>query len=344
MTNKFFKQLCIKAITDNINESEKELLNKCLAECIENKIEFDKIKSIWTNTAQTETLQIPDIDTGWNDLENKLNLSEGNYPAKDSILDKINNSIKPFLTLNWKPAFGIALVVLCIIAGFLIFNKEESNLKFITISTINKEHKQIDLPDGSTAYLNSNSNIKYLEIFDDKVRRIYLQGEAYFSVIKDKRPFIISTDNAMITVIGTKFNVYSRDEKTRIIVKEGRVSVAPSKTNTNGIVLSDGQQSIINKDLNPTSPQKVDPEFLLGWMEGNLVFNQTPLYEIAAELKRQYNIDVRIKEDNLKQYTLTGSFNKIGIDSVLNMICLSLDVEYEKGKEGYLIKTKNIIR
>ena len=172
---------------------------------------------------------------------------------------------------------------------------------------------------------------------------VSLKGEAYFSVAKNGKPFTITTENAKITVLGTKFDVLTRDENTRVVVNEGRVSFSP-KMNLEGVYLSKNQMSIINKNSEPTKPKDVDSDFFLSWMKGDMVFYRTPLNEISGDLKRRFNINISLKSDTLKKYTLTGSFKNNNADSTLSMICLALGLDFEKQNDSYIIKAKDIVR
>jgi len=342
MNNKRYHKLIIKEIFGDIETSDKHLLEEWLAKSVENKIEYEKFKAIWMNTAPSEIPKISDIETEWTALNNRIKSVENIHETKESIRSKINFSIQSIFITKWKPALGSALVIFILAVSIFLFNRENSVNKTIVITTANQESRSVQLSDGSTVYLNSGSQIETLEKFDEHIRRVNLKGEAFFSISKEQRPFIITTDNAKITVLGTKFDVYARYENTRVFVKEGKVNFSRKNIDASKVDLSTGQLSTINKDAPPSLPVRVDTEYLLGWMDGKLVFNKTPLGEIVNEMERYYNIKITLENDSLKTYTLTGSFKNYTIDTVLSMICLALEIDYEKQSEGYLIKEKNM--
>jgi transmembrane sensor len=345
MNLKQFRNLCIKAVTGNINEAEKAVLDKWLAESDEYAKEYEKIKTVWSFSSLEGIPEIPDIEGEWKTLSSRLELDRMDPKVKVSTANKIYTYIQSLFIPRLKPITAGAFAVLLLIVSILILNKETPipQVKKI-VTTVNKEQKQIHLSDGSSVLLNSGSSIEFLETFSNKLREVHLEGEAFFSINKDGRPFIVTTSNSKTTVLGTEFNIWARDGKTRIIVKEGKVNLTRINTNTKGVNLGKGQLSTVMENKEPTSPEDVNPNYLLGWMEGKLVFNHTPLNEITDELERFYNVKLNLENKNLNIYTLTGLFENTEIDSVLTMICLTLDLDYEKQESGYLIKSKSTVK
>jgi len=340
MNKKYYLRLCIKDATGDINKSEKQLLENWLSESQDRNKEYEKIKMIWKNSSHFTAPELPDAESEWEKLYDRIMVDMSEYRIKNSQINNIRGFFETVFKQNLKPAISGAVVILIIIAGIYILNKEEYIPKIISVSTANKEHKSVALSDGSTVELNNASSIEFAEMFSEKVREVKLKGEAFFSVTKDRRPFKVITDNANTTVLGTKFNIWTRGEITRVIVKEGSVSLSPKKENTNGVVLTKNQSSTIIQNQEPTPPKNVNTDYLLGWMNGKLTFYQTPLNEIVDELVIHYDIPIYLENNSLRNYTLTGSFRNKEVDSVLTMICLSLDLEFVKHLDGFLIRNK----
>jgi transmembrane sensor len=337
-----YRELCIKAVTENINKVEEQILNSWLAESEHNKNEYEEIKNIWANSAPPKVAQIPDIDAEWIALNIRIENTRKEKTEKDSILSKIFTNTQPIFINKWKPVSGFAVGLIFLAVGIFYFNHQPPTPQILTSSTANNEHRLIQLAEGSTVLLNGNSTLKYNQTFEGDVREVSLSGEAFFSITKDTRPFIVTTSNAKTTVLGTKFDVWSRNEKTRVFVKEGRVNLASKDENNSGVILSRNQLSVIKNNFKPTIPESVESSFLLGWIENKLIFDHTPLNEILDELERYYNVKFSLSNENLKTNTLTGSFKCKDVDSVLTMICLALDLSYDKQNDGYVIKTKLI--
>ena len=337
MKDKDLRKFSLKALSGNINANEKQEFDKWLAESDENRSKYEEIRKFWAATSPTNVPELLDADSEWNLLSERIRLSE-KEEEKVTTFNKFFDYNRLLFTPKWKPTLaGIVVVVTSILAALLLTSKQE--LQANLISTVNKEHKSVQLPDGSTVYLNYLSTIEFIDEFNDDIRNIKLNGEAFFSVVKDSRPFTVSTNNAKVTVVGTEFNVWARDEKTRVIVKEGKVKLG--QTFGEEINLSEGELSTVIKNSDPAQPEKVDTKYLLGWLDEKLVFSKTPLGEIARELERYYSIQIKIEDGRLINKYLTGMFSNTDIDSVMEMICLALDLEFEFKDQNYFIKSKS---
>lgn len=98
---------------------------------------------------------------------------------------------------------------------------------YTEVVTMRGEENSIVLPDGSRVRLNSMSRLTYPESFSDSERRVSLEGEALFDVISSDVPFLVSTPEMEIEVLGTLFDVsaYAGDA-TRAVLVEGSVRVS----------------------------------------------------------------------------------------------------------------------
>jgi len=171
------------------------------------------------------------------------------------------------------------------------------------LKTANAQTFRVKLPDGSTAWLNAASSIKFSSSFKNlKSRTVQLVGEAYFEVAKDeKHPFIVKSANQEVQVLGTHFNVkaYSNDPRAITTLAEGRVKISYMASTWNAkskiaykdeVVLAPGQQSVLSEEkLNISS---VDTDVPLAWKNGDFIFNGSNIEEIMRDVSRWYNIEV----------------------------------------------------
>ena len=335
MKKQFYENLCIKDFTDNLTENEKKILNNWLSMSDQNKLLYDELKNIWSSTEPNNLEQDINLDEAWINIKNNITTKiETSADTKPSFSDYIASLFAP----KFRPIWAVGTALLLIVSSILFLNQSGSEKILKTISTGNGQMLEVHLSDGSIVNLNSDSKIQYDENFTGDKREIKLSGEAFFSVKKDGRPFIINTDNAITKVVGTKFNVWSRASETRVIVKEGKVSLAENMDSTKKVFLTKGELSKIVKENAPTKPSKVNAAFMLGWLDGKLVFESTPLSEIAKELERHYDVNVTIENKDISKFSLTGSFDNENIDSVLTKICLALNINYSKNNGSYSIK------
>lgn len=333
MKQSTFQKLCIKDLTKNINEKEKIILLAELEKSELNRIEYNKLKETWNYSKPVDLHYDLSEEEEWNVFNTKLaaeNYAEEN--RESSIVKTLGNIFSPKL----KNAFAFGTVLVVAVSAILFYNNYNSELILTSISTANMQKLEVELPDGSIANLNSGSKIEFYENFEDDKREVRLEGEAFFSVKKDGRPFTIRTENAVTKVLGTKFNVWARAKETRVIVKEGKVSLAEKK-HSGEVILIRGESSKVVESNEPIKPIRVDPDYLLGWLNDKIVFSNSPLKEISKELERKYNVRIDIVDPELLDYNLTGTFENEKIDTVLTKICLALNLKYSEQNNSYKV-------
>lgn len=162
-------------------------------------------------------------------------------------------------------------------------------------SALNGEKRSFVLPDNSEVVLNSGSEIQYKKWNWSTERKLKLDGEAFFKVAKGKT-FEVETDLGKVTVLGTQFNVKSRNNRIDIICFEGKVKVNYNQeeeiiTKGMSIAFEDGKKIAIS---NPTSSQPT-------WISNEISFSKEKLSTILEEISRQYNITVECKESPSNQ-------------------------------------------
>jgi transmembrane sensor len=338
MKGKEYLNLGIKSLTGELDKDEEKIFENWLTDSELNRKEYDSMKAFWNKTQPADELALPDVEADWEALDRRIRNDE--RQKQNSEKTDYLKSFTSFIFLpKLRPVTAAIALALIVVINMLIFTREEVRANKVTVQTLFQEHKTINLPDGSTVTLNNNSTLDYPNVFLDKTREVTLNGEAYFSIKKDGRPFIIKTSNATTTVLGTKFNIWSRDERTRVSVNEGKVKVAGQK-NMDVVYLTRNQQSIVVEKSGPTEPTRVDSDFLVEWLNNKLVFSGSALADVVEELQRYYSKKIVIEGSKLPAYNLTGSFRNRDVDSVLTMICLALDVSYTKDEEGYVIKLR----
>lgn len=207
--------------------------------------------------------------------------------------------------------------------------------------------KKIILPDGSTAWLNARSVLKYPAHFTGNNRVVKVeQGEVFFSVIRDTaHPFIVYTGSTATTVLGTSFLVKQSFEKNTIevIVKTGKVKV--EKFNNRGAYtqvgnsLLPGNRLSFDTTTNTYSLKRVSLKAIAAFMEGKLVYDDATLEEIAYDISRKYNIAISFENDRLKQCHYRISFDDIPLNDCLQVLGLLTNTHIEKlDKRRYTIK------
>ncbi len=328
-----YEQLCIKSVTDSLTPPEKKELNDWLNQSEENRAYYEDCRRTWQQTGLTVPPEIPDTQTEWRDLARSLSI----FPKKKKtgLLPPISHRVRSLLnssSVQARWAFASAAAVLVI--AFSLYQIVYNTHGIQTISTQPVEKTMVRLPDGSEVWLNSESTLQYPKKFSSKERKVRLTGEAYFTVIKDNAPFLVCTENARTQVLGTAFDVWARHEETRVIVKRGHVRLMRSSRDTTSVDLLKNQMSRIDQKHPPETPQSVNAENRIGWMEGRLIFEKTPLSEILEEVERFYGVKINLTNDTLSRETLTASFENIPLSTVLQSLSLSYNTAYRIRSAG----------
>ena len=175
------------------------------------------------------------------------------------------------------------------------------------------------LPDGSTMMLNANSTAKLSESWDGNMdREVWLQGEAFFHVKKmpNKKRFIVHTNELDVIVTGTQFNVWTRDNKTSVLLTEGSVTIQTADGKETKMVPGDFVE-INNSTL---EKKKVNQESILAWKESRLIFDNTPMQEVARIIHEHYGVNVVITDRSLDTKPIIGILPNDNLDVLLQSL------------------------
>jgi transmembrane sensor len=207
------------------------------------------------------------------------------------------------------------------------------------------ETKIVTLPDSSTVILNSNSSLRLKSAWKSTTpREVWLDGEAFFSVIhkKNNQPFKVKPgEDVAIEVLGTTFNVYHRDE-TKIVLNSGRIQLSlPDVESGEKIMMKPGE--LVEYDEKKFVRRKVDPKVYTAWTEKNLVLNRTSLRELLHMIKDNYGIDVEVKESLLNQ-TISGSMPVTDSEGLLHQIAKAFQLRVVKEESRVYMKESHDIQ
>ncbi|MET4546268.1 transmembrane sensor [Pedobacter africanus] len=211
--------------------------------------------------------------------------------------------------------------------------------KINTLSTANGETYKVRLPDGSMVYLNAASSLTYPASLNERgLRRVRLDGEAFFQVAKDKaHPFIVQTKNQEIKVLGTEFNVNSYKDEAVVATTliEGSVQVVSGKHQQ---VIKPGEQLVNNgTDLNVA---KANMENITDWKDGDFYFERVDFRLAMRKIARWYDVEVIYDEsvpDDIRSGGWISRNNKLS--AVLKSIEKSGQVQFKiEGKKIYVTK------
>lgn len=258
-------------------------------------------------------------DKVWSKINENISTNINTYPNKSTKKTSI------FKLVSYGAVAAIALVLLMMNIG------SEYNT---TVQTPYAMVKTVNLPDGSTVQINVDSKLEYNSKSWDKNRFVSLDGEAFFSVQKGSK-FTVKTDQGNVTVLGTSFNVNTRNKALSVICKTGKVAVSNSQKET---ILTPNQSVRIANQKHEFIDKVLEIVDRSNWTKGSYSYNNESLSKVIEDLERQYDINISIdKQLTVTEYT--GGFLTGDMDNSLSEVMWPLGLKYTvTGKNVKVIK------
>lgn len=236
---------------------------------------------------------------------------------------------------------SLAAVAAVLLVGFFAFRfLGAGSMEEIIADAGNRE---VVLPDDTHVTLHAGSRIRYKKAFSGDRRDVALEGEAYFVVHHDAaHPFTIDAQSAVVTVLGTAFDLKCDKHSANVIVTEGRVKMAKSKDSKQSVLLVKGERGQLNDD-SLVKRTNHDPNFLY-WKTGSIIYENTALSDIVSSLSgitgQVITLDPAMPEVMQKQL-VTVSFVNFEIERILSELCLVTNTRWKTiGKNSHLIIAK----
>lgn len=342
MTDQRFTELLSRKLSDDILADEEQELMLLLAENEEYKNEYEALNGYF----QEET-------------EEPVSLSF------ERIKERIQPAAAPVKTIkrSLMTIYRIAAVLLLGILSFTayrFFQSKRSTDQLISgslnkLSSAGKKQAKIVLTDGTEVILNAESELKYPASFNGETREVYLSGEAFFEVAKDKKhPFIVHTEKMAVKVLGTAFDLksYKNDPATEATLIHGSIQITLNAEPENKIMLKPEEKFVLthaaegkketaaNYNITPFRYFNAEDKNSLietSWMNNKLVFKNETFAVLSLNMSRWYGVEFVFKSEKLKQNKFTGIFEKESLTEALKALQLIAPFEYKtEGKTIYL--------
>lgn len=225
-----------------------------------------------------------------------------------------------------------------------LFYSPAKNLEKLVYNTLNVPYGKtfkLELSDGSVVTVNAGTKLKYpVNFIKDINRTVFLDGEAFFDVADDKdHPFVVTTEDMDIEVLGTQFNVtsYTEDQKTSTVLVDGKVKASNKVISEDIAILRSNQRASFSENV--LQVEEVNVEKYIAWVQGQLIFEDDSFNVIANKLERKFNIKIVNKYPELEKINVTASFRNESIEDVLKIFQSYQAFEYSI-KNGILTINK----
>lgn len=272
-----------------------------------------------------------EFSTSYLSQAEKEDLWEKIKPEQEARVIPIRQKKTPWMKLA---AVLLVLVITGISLWYIQQNKE------YTERTTFAEQKIIELIDGSKVTLNANSELTYSR---RNPREVRLKGEAYFEIQKDHRKgtkFEVITEDLTVNVLGTVFNVNSRNDTTKVFLEEGKVRLHIERPEENALELAPGEWvSYSKKEDHLSEKKKVAAIENTSWKDGTLVFRDASLPTVFNRLTEFYGVEFLLEDPALAKKRITGGVPIGNLRIALETLSGIYDIQVIKIEDKYHIRS-----
>lgn len=251
---------------------------------------------------------------------------------------------KRFTIPQW--AHYAAAILLCVamgISSYLYVNNSKTipGYKEYTVTADKGQRASVVLPDGTKVWLNSHTNITYSNDYATDKRIVALKGEAYFEVAKDSlHPFLVRAGGMEVEALGTSFNVKAYEEDSKIVATLFTGKLRTTAGGKETILLPDQYAQFNKENQTLQTSNTTNTSYARMWMDNELAFESNTMEEITTLLNRMYNVNIVFQTENIKQYRFSGVIKNNSLDNVIEIISLTVPIEYRSDGDTIYIKRK----
>ncbi|UYO94704.1 FecR family protein [Pollutimonas sp. M17] len=235
--------------------------------------------------------------------------------------------------IAWGAGAACTAGVVAAVAGLQLQGR--SGVNTIRLATRPGEQREVVLPEGSVLNLNTATTAA-VRLYADRRTVELLAGEIMFNVEHDiRRPFIIDAGHSQITVTGTSFNVRRDPDRVHVLVEHGSVDVqAGPWWHRHRRHLKPGQSASIDESFEITIAENVNVASMVAWRRGKIVFENTPLSRVVAEMGRYLDYPITLSDTHLADIGINGVFSIDDPSAMLRALPLIAPVRMLKRGNG----------
>lgn len=358
------ESIIIRFLQGNADSREVDALRDWINKDNSNLQMFHQMQDLWNSLEVDQRVTHDVVSEKWQEFMGMIDV----VPSIPPVLAEKYNQVFGFNFLKIAAVFVFGFFVSYITMHFLNNNQGS---EFNEIFTPMGAKSEILLPDGTKVWLNAGSTLKYPAVFNSSHREVFLKGEAYFSVSgNEKKRFTVNTEDLIVTVYGTEFNIksYPEDKTSETTLVEGSISVTRknprSNKSTKEILLQPNQRLVMYKKSNNPNPvdskrkktqnrdihskpverliisKGINPQEFVSWRNGTLTISNESMEEFAKKIERRFNVNIIFNNEEIKKLTYSGIITNETLEQVMLAIQLASPVDYKIDK-GIVILSMN---
>ena len=352
-------------LSGSLNADELNALKKWVTESPENKKYFNEMRYVWISSGNDNRKK----GSGRNILEllNEIPLSG----KKKSL--SFNTWLK--IAASWTIIITLSGLLGWYLRGDQEQHEAEPSLlqsNTTTVQTKLGSQSMVDLPDGSTVWINAGSKLTYNDSYNEEDREVSLIGEACFDVKTNaEKPFIVKVGDLSVKALGTTFNIkaYPEDQVITTTLVKGKVVIEGTDVNdekfsitmkpnenitylTSMKSVKEQPEAIINptKHIKPEKavelkiPEKViiadniKPELYTSWKDESWIIEKQLLGNLIKDLERRYDVEILFGSDNISDYHFSGTIQRETIEQVMKILQRTIPLHYIINKSTVTIR------
>lgn len=263
-----------------------------------------------------------DREQAWSSLEAIL---KGQNQQRNNV-----NKLSVFLKKLQKVA-AILLLPLIVFTGYYIFYYNGADVVYQEIYSPAGMRSKVNLPDGSTAWLNSKSSIKF-PIDMSHRRAVSIEGEAYFEVKKDIfHKFSVVANNIKVVVTGTEFNLNAYKSESAIAVTLVKGGIDIQLPNSEELVSIKPSEKIdIDVNTLAYNIENTNTYRWTSWKDGVLAFRDDTFEDVCKRISNYYSVDIQIMDEEVRHYIFRATFEYESIEEILRLLSFSAPITWQE--------------
>ena len=338
--------LAIRSLDDDLNAEETAHVQRLLHLSPDVRAEMDRLRTLRRLVAEEGSASFAPLFADQVMERIAARTSAENGTAAETVGARLQAAWQAWLPKHvpaWSLALGVALVLVGL--GLALWPRPT------VVEVPYGERLSMVLSDGSSVELGGGSTLRYRSFRPEGTRAVQLEGEAFFKVVKEPRPFVVETFNARVAVKGTRFNVQAWQtdvkEATVVTLASGSVEVAPRiphlvrgrLSEAVPVRLAPGETSVVLGDTAAArSPVAAQLSRALAWRSGGLAFSDEPLGSVAQALERRFDVEIALASAEIAELPIAYfNPNPASAASVLDALAHIHGLQFRRTSDGFVI-------